>query len=123
MNSTPFTSPSNTAIAVFYTALFVGGMIAVLALIKLLQSLKQGGERAGEAIGDVIADVIVGDPVSVNASVRIPNLGVVPFDVIIAEGSSLRSTGGESFIFTYRGIKYRVVPPRRADGTYDAVRA
>lgn len=89
---------------------------------KLFDQLSAAGETAGNAIGDVLAPLFVGPYQGVNARVALPNGNTIEFDAIIASGGSLKHEGGETYTFTYLGQKYRVVPPRRSDGTYVASR-
>lgn len=101
---------------------FVAISAAGWILYKLFDQISAGAGDVGDSIGDAIAPLFVGPAVSVNAAAVLPDGRSVPFNDIVAAGGSLKSLGGDLYVFTYQGISYRVVPPRRADGRYNAVR-
>lgn len=103
--------------------MFAATAFAGWVLYKLYDKISGAGESAGNAIGDILAPIFVGPNVQTTASVMLPSGITVSFNEIVAEGGSLKHEGGEVYTFSYRGSKYRVVPPRRSDGVYVAVRA
>lgn len=105
--------------------ILVFGAVALAGwiLTKLFDKLSDAGGAAGDAIGDAIAPLFVGPAVNVSGGAVLPDGQSVTWDTIVKEGGSLKALPGDVYTFNYRGLAYRVVPPRRADGRYDAVRA
>ena len=103
-------------------AIFVALGVAGWILHKMLDQLTSAGDAAGDAIGDLIAPIVVGPAQSVAGGVVLPDGRSVTFDAIVAAGGSLKALPGDVYTFSWQGINYRVVPPRRADGRYNAVR-
>jgi hypothetical protein len=98
------------------------GLVGLYLAYKFFQTLKRGGESAGNAIGDAIAPLVVGSPVSVNAGVVLPSGERVSFNKIVATGSYLQYLGDENYAFSWGGVRYAAIPPRRADGWLNARR-
>lgn len=99
------------------------GIAAYLLWLKVKGKLDEFGKGAADLVPQGVYDAIAGPKAQVRADVVLPTGQVVSFNRIIEMGGSLKYEGGERYTFTYNGFTYRVVPPRRADGNYNAVRA
>lgn len=102
---------------------FVAISAAGWLLYKIFDKLSGAGDSAGDAIGNFLGPLIAGPIVKVSAAAILPDGRSVPFADIVAAGGSVKHTGGDTYVFTYQGTSYRVVPPRRSDGRYNAVRS
>lgn len=102
--------------------MFAATAFAAWVLYKLYDKISAAGGKVGDAIGDFIGPIVAGPLVQVNAGAVLPSGATVSFNDIVKEGGTLKNEGGEVFTFNYRGSKYRLVPPRRDDGLYNAVR-
>lgn len=102
----------------------IGGVVAVWTLYeKIKEAADKFGKGAADLVPQGVYDAIAGPKVQTTAAVVMPNGQTVSFNRIVEMGGSLKYEGGEKYTFTYNGIQYRVVPPRREDGNYTAIRA
>ena len=102
----------------------IGGVAAVWTLYdKIKKAADEFGKGAADLVPQGVYDAIAGPKVQTTAGVVLPNGQTVSFNRIVEMGGYLKHEGGERYTFTFNGIQYRVVPPRREDGNYTATRA
>src|SRR5690242_11844772 len=92
------------------------GLVGLYLAWKFFSSVKKGTDAVGNTIGDAVAAVLVGPTQQVNAGVVLPTGERVSFNAIIASGSYLEYLGDENYAFTWKGVRYAALPPRRSDG-------
>ena len=99
---------------------FVAIGFAGWMLSKMFDKLSNAAAPVGNAIGDVLAPLLIGPAVSVKAAALLPSGARIAFDDIVKEGGTLKHSGGDTYTFTYRGVRYNVTG-RIDDNTYRAV--